>query len=188
MSCRAYRVLSRHVTSCHVMSCHAASCRGRHVISEYSLSCHVMSLRVMSSHVTSCHSVSCRAMARPVLSRFGMSRREGQPQHIDAVTSLSHYAHSRRSHSHSSYSYRSRSHSLRPHHSHSCASAVLSTSHSFTDFVCPLASCTSASDVGLSGLFICWTQLRSLLAALWIWHANEDISLVFAAHLHLSPF
>ena len=79
------------------------------------------SLGVTSRHVMSCH----------VMSRCGVSRREEQPQHIDAATSLSHSANARLSHSHSSCSHHSRSHSLHSHHSHSCARVVLSTSHSF---------------------------------------------------------
>ena len=130
------RILSRHVISGHVMlRCYAVSCP---VMPHYVISvvpCQVMSL---SRPVTLCHAVSCRVLPCRVA-----SCRVAKGGH-STLTQLphSHTTHTRRSHLHSSYSQHSRSHSLQPHHSHWCARAVLSTSHSFIDFVCPPTSST----------------------------------------------
>ena len=86
----AVPIYSQGVVPCHVGACHVLSC---HVVS-----CHVTSRPVTSRHVTSCHAESCHVMSRPVLSHCVVLRREKRPQHIDAATSLSHYANARRSH------------------------------------------------------------------------------------------
>ena len=133
VSCRVV-VMSRHVMSCcdvkpcHVgsrrimssLSCHVTSRTSPHVMPRHVMSCHVMSCHVMSCHVMSCHVTPCHGVSLScrVLSCRIASCCEGRPQHIDAATSLSHYAHSRRSQSHRSYSYHSCSHSLHSHHSH----------------------------------------------------------------------
>ena len=118
-------VPARNVMSCHVMSCHVMSC--------HAMPCHVTSRRVMPCHVVSCRVASCRV---------GNGGHNTLTQLPHSHTTRSHAAHAHTAHYHTTrvctaYSFR----------------AALSTSHCFTDLVCPPTSSTKAAYVGSSGPF-----------------------------------